>query len=139
MTQQARLQMTSNEAETAWEPYVRRTTSTFIPIPQSPIGRRQLEALKSLQSKFDAAFPPMKADDQEILIVSWDEIERQFLDLCAPWDRRQSQYLIRQAQQIAQHESPEKTLRTLFVLNQIRTSIDTPEPRWGTGENFPMP
>lgn len=94
-----------------------------------PLTPEQVQGLIHEQRDFERRFPPLRHRNDDILIVSWSEIERQFLDLCAPWDRSDQAIMIRVAQQTSAHESAEKTLRALFVLNHMRTSIDTPMPR----------
>lgn len=93
-------------------------------LPPLTLERRQ--NLLAEQIAFDRQFPTLSRRDDDILIVGWSEIERQFLDLCAPWDRADQTLLIRAAQQTSLYESAEKTLRTLFVLNHMRSSIDSP-------------
>lgn len=94
-----------------------------------PLAPEQIQSLIHEQRDFERRFPPLRHRDDDILIVSWSEIQRQFLDLCAPWDRSDQAVMIQVAQQTSTHESAEKTLRALFVLNHMRTSIDTPMPR----------
>lgn len=100
-----------------------------LPIGLPPLTPEQRTSLLSEQSEFDRRFPPMRHRGDDILIVSWAEIQRQFLDLCAPWDRSDPAVMIRVAQQNSAYESPEKTLRALFVMNHMRSSIDTPKPQ----------
>ncbi len=137
MTQQSR---TSDTCETgATGPYRRRPMSKIIRYPSEPVSLEEIRNLRLHQAEFETAFPRIKAENQDILIVSWSEIERQFLDLCAPWDQQNGYNLIQEVSRNAPYQSAEMTLRRLFVINSIRTSIDTPEPKWGTGESFPMP
>lgn len=125
--------------EHEFAPYPQRPKATFVRYPLEPANPDHVSALQTLQVQFDAAFPPIKTDSQNMLIISWAEIERQFLDLCAPWDQQSAYQLLQSARRDAPHESTEKTLRQLFVLNNIRTNVDTPEPDWGTGDDLPMP
>lgn len=139
--------MTAQAAHQIFDPTNDFEIEPYRPVQKVPIQRSapssitpgQLAVLNRLQPLFDARFPPIRSQDQDILIISWAEIERQFLDLCAPWDQQNPYFSIQRARINAAFESPEKTLRTLFVLNSIRTNLDTPEPRWGTGESYPMP
>lgn len=105
---------------------------SIISSPQSiqlpALTPEQRLSLLAEQAEFDRRFPPTRHRDDDILIISWSEIQRQFLDLCAPWDRAEQAVMIRVAQQNSAYESAEKTLRALFVLNHMRTSIDTPRP-----------
>ncbi len=105
------------------------------PTHLAPLSQAQKLSLLAEQTQFDRRFPPLRSREDDILIVSWAEIERQFVDLCAPWDRVNPAILIRVAHQTSAYESPEKTLRTLFVMNNIRTSIDSPPPRRFGGSN----
>ena len=115
--------------------------------PRAPIAAFELEALtpdeiervQDLRRAFEARFAPLPLNRDDVLIISWAEIERQFLDLCAPWDQQAPCYEIRKARQIARHETPEQTIRWLFTLARAATDIDTPEPVWGSGETSPMP
>ncbi len=100
-----------------------------LPIQLPPLTPEQKLSLLAEQSDFERRFSPMRHRGDDILIVSWAEIQRQYLDLCAPWDRSDPAIMIQVAQQNASFESAEKTLRTLFVMNHMRTSIDTPWPR----------
>lgn len=95
------------------------------PLSLPPLSPARRQSLLAEQAAFDQQFPPLSRRDDDILIVGWAEIERQFLDLCAPWDRTEQALLIQAAQQSSLYESPEKTLRTLFVLNHMRSSIDS--------------
>ena len=113
--------------------------SPFEPVPLMPITERQRAHLLQTQAQFDARFPPLRHADDDVLIVSWGEIHRQFMDLSAPWDQQEPDFLLRRARQNALYESPEKTLRWLFVLNHCRSSVDTPPPSLGTGARLPMP
>lgn len=99
------------------------------PIHLPPLTQEQVQTFNREQREFDLRFPPLQSRHDDILIVSWAEIRRQFLDLCAPWDRADQALTIEIAQQTSAYESSEKTLRGLFVLNSMRTSIDTPMPR----------
>lgn len=135
----AKAKTPQTDVELEFEPYQRRNTPNFIRYPSAPPSAERVESLKAVQPKFDAAFPPIKSANMDVLILSWEEMERQFLDLCAPWDQQTAYHLFQSVRRDAEFESPEKTARNLFVINNIRTSIDTPEPEWGTGENFPMP
>lgn len=100
-----------------------------LPIHLPPLTPEQKLSLMAEQSEFDRRFRPLRHREDDILIVSWAEIQRQFLDLCAPWDRSDPAVMIRVAQQNSAYESAEKTLRALFVMNHMRSSIDTPRPR----------
>ena len=106
----------------------------FQPMPLPPLTPEQRASLIAEQAAFDRRFPPLRHRGDDILIVSWSEIQRQFLDLCAPWDQVDPAIMIQVAQQTSTYESAEKTLRALFVMNHMRTSIDSPKPR-RTGQN----
>lgn len=125
--------MTTRQAQTANSTPLGRTPDFVAqfppPIHLPPLTPEQVQTFNCEQREFDRRFPPLRSRDDDILIVSWAEIRRQFLDLCAPWDRSDQALIIQVAQQTSAHESSEKTLRGLFVLNSIRTSIDTPMPR----------
>lgn len=107
-------------------------TSSVIGLPTTwlpPLSPDQKRSLLAEQAAFDRQFPPLRYRDDDILIISWSEIRRQFLDLCAPWDQVDPAVMIQVAQQTSAYESAEKTIRTLFVMNHMRTSIDSPRPR----------
>lgn len=105
------------------------TARAIQPIPLPPLTPDQKASLLAEQAAFDRRFPPLRHRGDDILIVSWSEIQRQFLDLCAPWDQVDPAIMIQVAQQTSAYESAEKTLRALFVMNHMRTSIDSPKPR----------
>lgn len=126
-------------ADGAPGPYQPRTKSEIVRCTMEPLGGQAIRSLHQQQQEFDAAFPPIRTADQNVLIVNWSEIERQFLDLCAPWDQQNGYHLIQEVMRNAPYQSAEQTLRRLFVINNIRTNIDTPEPAWGSGETLPMP
>jgi hypothetical protein len=119
--------------------YPRRAVPAIRPFDLPPLGRSETAHMRDTQEAFDRAFPPVRTGTSDVLIISWAEIERQFLDLSAPWDLQESAFQIRQARQMAALESAEKTMRWLFVLSHGRPGIDTPEPIWGTGDSLPMP
>lgn len=121
------------------QPYREIKRPPFEQVPLPPITSRQRAHLIETQAHFDARFPPLRHADDDVLILSWAEIHRQFLDLSAAWDQQEPDFLIRRARQHSIYESPEKTLRWLFVLSHYRTSVDTPRPRLGTGARLPMP
>jgi hypothetical protein len=100
-----------------------------LPAILPPLTSDQKRSLIAEQAAFDRQFPPLRHRDDDILIISWSEIQRQFLDLCAPWDQADPAIMIRVAQQTSAFESAEKTIRTLFVMNHMRTSIDSQRPR----------
>lgn len=104
-----------------------------------PLAADEIARMSALKQVFQERFPPLPVDRNDVLILSWAEIERQFLDLCAPWDQQVPAYEIRKAAQLARHESPEQTIRWLFTLARAATDIDTPEPNWGSGDSIPMP
>ncbi len=124
------------EPETFYPDRPRAAVTPFDLEPLSPAERRRMQAMRQA---FEDRFPPLPLDRNDVLIVSWAEIERQFLDMCAPWDQQDPCYEIRRAAQISRHETPEQTIRWLFTLARAATDIDTPEPRWGSGNSFPMP
>lgn len=128
-----------NQTPTSPAIYQLRERAPTEPVDYLPITAGTRRTMTRLQKAFDQRFPPIKSSDQDVLILNWAEIERQFLDLCAPWDQQAPLCDIRRARQLAALESPEKTIRWLMVLSHTRTNIDTPEPRWGTGESYPMP
>lgn len=94
-----------------------------------PLTPDQKRSLLAEQAAFERQFPPLRHRNDDILIVSWSEIQRQFLDLCAPWDQVDPAIMIQVAQQTSAYESAEKTIRTLFIMNHMRTSIDSQKPR----------
>ncbi len=100
-----------------------------LPMRLPPLTPEQRHSLLAEQSDFDRRFPPLRNRGDDILIISWAEIQRQYLDLCAPWDQSDPAIMIQVAQQTSSFESAEKTLRALFVMNHMRSSIDTPRPR----------
>lgn len=119
--------------------YPERPKAPVTPFEVEPLAKDEILRMKALREVFEARFPPLPLDRNEVLVISWAEIERQFLDLCAPWDQHKPCYEIRKAAQISRHESPEQTIRWLFTLARAATDIDTPEPRWGSGDSIPMP
>ncbi|WGM32208.1 hypothetical protein [Brevundimonas sp. NIBR11] len=119
--------------------YPERPRAAVAPFEVEPLAPTEVERIKALRAAFEQRFPPLPLDRSDVLIVSWAEIERQFLDLCAPWDQQEPCYEIRKAAQISRHETPEQTIRWLFTLSRAATDIDTPEPRWGSGDSIPMP
>lgn len=119
--------------------YPTRKKAEVIPFDLAPLAPAEIKQIEAHQAVFEERFPPLPLDRNDVLIVSWAEIERQFLDLCAPWDQQDPCYQIRKAAQISRHESPERTIRWLLALSHARTDIDTPEPRWGSGDSIPMP
>jgi hypothetical protein len=125
--------MTTRHAQTATStPLAHTPLSVGLfppPVRLPPLTPEQIQTFNAEQREFDRRFPPLRHRDDDILIVSWSEIRRQYLDLCAPWDRSEQALIIQAAEQTSAHESSEKTLRGLFVLNSMRTSIDTPMPR----------
>lgn len=104
-----------------------------------PLRTSQLRQMEVQQTAFDKAFPPLRTPGNHVLILNWEEIERQFLDLSPPWDQQNAAYLIRQARQMAAWETPEKTMRWLFVLSHASPGPDAIEPPCGTGDCIPMP
>lgn len=104
-----------------------------------PLATDEIARMGALKQVFEDRFIPLPLDRSDVLIVSWAEIERQFLDLCAPWDQQAPAYEIRKAAQLSRHESPEQTIRWLFTLARAATDIDSPEPHWGSGDSIPMP
>lgn len=119
--------------------YPERPRAAVTPFEVEPLAKDEILRIQALSEAFEARFPPMPLDRNDLLVISWAEIERQFLDLCAPWDQQEPCYEIRKAAQIARHETPEQTIRWLFTLARAATDIDTPEPRWGSGDSIPMP
>ncbi len=119
--------------------YPERRRAPVTSFELEPLAAAELARIQALKSAFAERFPPLPLDRNDVLILSWAEIERQFLDLCAPWDQQGPCYEIRKAAQISRHESPEQTIRWLFTLSRAATDIDTPEPRWGSGDSIPMP
>lgn len=119
--------------------YPERPRAPVAPFEVEPLAGDEILRIKALRQAFEDRFPPLPLDRSDVLILSWAEIERQFLDLCAPWDQQEPCYEIRRAAQISRHESAEQTIRWLFTLARAATDIDTPEPRWGSGDSIPMP
>ncbi|MES2862144.1 MAG: hypothetical protein V4701_11765 [Pseudomonadota bacterium] len=119
--------------------YPKRTKAPIASFELEPLGQEERGHIQALRQAFEERFPPLPLDRNDVLIISWEEIERQFLDLCAPWDQQGPAYEIRKAAQISRHETPEQTIRWLFTLSRAATDIDTPEPRWGSGDSIPMP
>jgi hypothetical protein len=119
--------------------YPERPRAPVTPFEVEPLAKDEILRIQALREAFETRFPPMPLDRNDVLVISWAEIERQFLDLCAPWDQQEPCYEIRKAAQISRHETPEQTIRWLFTLARAATDIDTPEPRWGSGESIPMP
>jgi len=129
---------TSSTPSDDLEFYPRRTAMPVLPdLP--PPSLSELRQLQAHQAAFDKAFPPLRTRDSDVLILSWDEIERQFVDLAAPWDQENAAYQIRQARQMSAWETPEKTMRWLFVLSHASPGVDAAEPPHGTGDRLPMP
>ncbi len=119
--------------------YPERPRAPVTPFDVEPLSPSDVQHIRALKQAFETRFPPLPLDRSDVLILSWAEIERQFLDLCAPWDQQEPCYEIRKAAQISRHESPEQTIRWLFTLARAATDIDTPEPVWGSGDSIPMP
>ncbi len=119
--------------------YPERRRAAVQPFEVEPLSPEERVRIQALREAFEERFPPLPLDRNDVLIISWAEIERQFLDLCAPWDQQEPCYEIRKAAQISRLESPEQTIRWLFTLSRAATDIDTPEPRWGSGDSIPMP
>lgn len=119
--------------------YPERPRAPVMSFELEPLAADEIERMAALKQAFENRFPPLPVDRNDVLILSWAEIERQFLDLCAPWDQQAPAYEIRKAAQLARHETPEQTIRWLFTLARAATDIDTPEPLWGTGDSIPMP
>ena len=119
--------------------YPQRTRAPVSPIELEPLTEQELAHILAMKQTFEARFPPLPLDRNDVLMISWAEIERQFLDLCAPWDQQAPAYEIRKAAQLSRYETPEQTIRWLFTLARAATDIDTPEPRWGSGDSIPMP
>lgn len=119
--------------------YPERARAPVPPFEVEPLAQDEILRISALREAFESRFPAMPLDRNDLLIISWAEIERQFLDLCAPWDQQEPAYAIRKAAQISRHESPEQTIRWLFTLARAATDIDTPEPAWGSGDSIPMP
>jgi len=119
--------------------YPRRTRPAIRPLDVPPLRGPQVRQLTEAQRAFEAAFPPIRASDSDSLVLNWDEIERQYLDLVAPWDLQNAMFRIREARRMAALESPEKTFRWLLVLAQSCPGLDAEEPPSGTGKYLPMP
>lgn len=119
--------------------YPERARAVVTPFDVEPLRREEIARIRTLREAFEARFPPLPLSRDDVLVVSWAEIERQFLDLCAPWDQQDPCYEIRKAAQMSRHESPEQSIRWLFALARAASDLDTPEPVWGTGETLPMP
>lgn len=119
--------------------YPERAKAIVTPFEVEPLTPDEVAHLRVLRDTFEARFPPLPLSRTDMVVVSWAEIERQFLDLCAPWDQQEPCYEIRKAAQISRHEAPEQTVRWLFALARAASDLDTPEPVWGTGEAIPMP
>jgi hypothetical protein len=119
--------------------YPRRTRPAIRPLDVPPLRGPQVRQLTEAQRVFEAAFPPIRASDSDSLVLNWDEIERQYLDLVAPWDLQNAMFRIREARRMAALESPEKTFRWLLVLAQSCPGLDAEEPPSGTGKYLPMP
>lgn len=119
--------------------YPERPRASVAPFELEPLTPEEVLRIRHLRQAFEARFPALPLDRSDLLILSWAEIERQFLDLCAPWDQQKPCYEIRKAAQVSRHETPEQTIRWLFTLARAATDIDTPEPRWGSGDSIPMP
>ena len=119
--------------------YPERARAPITPFDLETLTPDDIRRVQDLRQAFEERFTPLPLNRDDVLIISWAEIERQFLDLCAPWDQQAPCYEIRKARQIARHETPEQTIRWLFTLARAATDIDTPEPAWGSGETIPMP
>lgn len=119
--------------------YPQRPKAVVQPFEIEPLRDDEIARIRALREVFEDRFPPMLLRRNDVLIISWAEIERQFLDLCAPWDQQEPCYEIRKAAQLSRHETPEQTIRWLFALARAATDLDTPEPVWGSGETLPMP
>ena len=120
-------------------PYARRPRPPIQPVFLPQLRSSDLLMMEDLQQAFDRAFPPIRSDEADVLVLRWAAIERQYLDLAAPWDLQNAAFEIRRARQMASLESPEKTIRQLFALSQDRPGFDADEPIWGKGESLPMP
>jgi hypothetical protein len=139
MTKIASQQNLNHSADEPPTPYTRATTSLICSPEPLPLRPHQIEAAKQDQQAFEKEFPPIRTGNPDILIINWDEIERQFLDLCAPWEQQVTLDKLRLAKQMAAWETPEKTLRWLWVLAHCSSDRDTIAPRTGTGARYPMP
>lgn len=91
------------------------------------------------QANFERSFPPMRSPDPDPLILTWQEIERQYLDLCAPWERSDVLFRLRETRQIAFYQTPERILRELWVIAHCASNADSPKPKLGSGARYPMP
>ena len=114
------------------------------PLPTMEILPRTLTPALILQAQqdqadFERSFPPLRSSDPDLLILTWDEVERQFLNLCATWERSDLQFRLREARQVAFHQTPERILRELWVIAHCASNADSPPPRRGTGARYPMP
>ncbi|CAL1690938.1 hypothetical protein MMB232_01072 [Brevundimonas subvibrioides] len=119
--------------------YPRRSRPTIRPLDVPPLRAPQVRQITEEQKVFEEAFPPIRSSTSDILVLNWDEIERQYLDLVAPWDLDNAVFRIREARRMAALESPEKTFRWLLVLAQSCPGLDAEEPSSGTGKYLPMP
>lgn len=121
------------------EPFPDIPREAFQPVPLNPMSDSTRASLVTLQAAFERRFAPLRHMDEDVLIVSWGEIHRQHMDLCAPWDRTEPDFLVRRLRQQAEVLSPEHVLRMLFVMSHLRTSLDSQPTRYGTGRRYPMP
>lgn len=119
--------------------YPRRSRPTIRLLDVPPLRAPQVRQITEEQKIFEEAFPPIRASESDILVLNWDEIERQYLDLTAPWDLQNAAFRIREARRMAALESPEKSFRWLLVLAQSCPGLDAEEPSSGTGKYLPMP
>lgn len=123
----------------AIEPFPDIPREDFEPVPLDPMSSETRGSLVTLQSAFERRFVPLRHMGEDVLIISWGEIHRQHMDLCAPWDRTEPDFLIRRLRQQAELLSPEHVLRRLLVLSHLRTSLDSQPVRLGAGRRYPMP
>lgn len=126
------------ESTTVPESYTRRSLPQLAhaPLMLDPVA---IEHLKQDQIAFSESFPPIRSGDNHHLILVWEEIERQFLDLCATWEQTQIQTRLALLKAESRYQSPERTLRELWVIAHCSSDLDTPPPRLGTGRFYPMP
>ena len=66
--------------------YPERPRTPETAFEKEPLSPDEVLRVQALRQAFEARFPPLPLDRSDVLILSWAEIERQFLDLCAPWD-----------------------------------------------------
>lgn len=119
--------------------YPRRSRPTIQPFELPPVRTKTIEEMALNQTAFDRAFPPITTTNSDLLILNWDEIERQYLDLVAHWEVQNAAFQIREARRMASMESPEKTIRCLMVLAHSCPGLDDEKPPCGTGKYIPMP